>query len=129
MAQSYAGRLTAYHVEADGSLSNPIVWADLRGPTAPGAGGRPVSPDGICLDAEGAIWLASPGTREVLHARRDGTVDERIAVAAIPLACMLGGPERRTLFITSTESLDFRDRTAHGRIETVEVDVPGAGLP
>ncbi len=129
VAESYANRLTAYDVEADGSLSHRMVWADLHGPASSASGGRQVSPDGICLDAEGAVWLASPGTREILHVHRGGTVDERVPVDAIPLACMLGGPERRTLFITSTESLDFRDLTAHGRIETVEVHVPGAGLP
>ncbi len=53
----------------------------------------------------------------------------RIPLDTIPLACMLGGPERRTLYIATTESLDFRDRTARGRIETLQVDVAGAGLP
>jgi sugar lactone lactonase YvrE len=124
VAESYASRLTGYHVEVDGSLTGRRVWAQFD------AGSEPrVTPDGISLDAEGAVWAASPGSREVLRVREGGQVTQRLSLEAIPLACMLGGPERQTLFITTTESLDFNDRQARGRVETLPVDVPGAGWP
>ncbi len=75
------------------------------------------------------MWLASPNTRDVLRVHEGGEITNRIPIDTIPIACMLGGPERRTLFITTTESLDPNDSEARGRIETVQVDVPGAGLP
>ncbi len=86
-----------------------------------------MSPDGICLDTEGAVWAASPGTREVLRVCQGGEITERIKIEDLPLACMLGGSDRQTLFITSSESQD--PSKARGRIVTIEVDVPGAGWP
>jgi sugar lactone lactonase YvrE len=89
------------------------------------------TPDGICLDAEGAVWVASPGTREVLRVRDGGEVTERIPLEGRrPFACMLGGADRRTLFLC-TARMSFRDPTAprEAWIETVEVEVPGAGYP
>jgi sugar lactone lactonase YvrE len=120
VAESYAARISAFDIQADGSLSPARVWAQFD---------RSVTPDGICLDAEGAIWVASPGTRETFRVNANADVSDRISMETIPLACMLGGPERRTLFLLSTESLNPQDRQARGRIEAIEVDVPGAGLP
>jgi len=127
VAESYAARLTAFEIAPDGSLSGGRVWASLESAGAPG--GEQVTPDGISLDAEGALWVASPGTRDVLRVREGGEITERIPLGAIPVACMLGGPERRTLFIATAESLDPSDTGAVGRIEAIEVDVPGVGLP
>jgi sugar lactone lactonase YvrE len=123
IGESYASRLTAFDIVEDGSLSNRRVWAVLDKAT----------PDGICLDAEGAIWLASPISREVLRVREGGAVTQRIATPGQALACMLGGPDGRTLFVLTTdkvlrpvqESLDARS----GKVFTTRVDVPGAGLP
>jgi len=121
VGESFAARLTAFDIEADGSLRNRRVWATLDGAV----------PDGICLDAEGAIWVASPLSAEVLRVREGGAVTDRIRVEKQAFACMLGGPRRRHLFICTATSgdpavaLEKRD----GRIEVVEVDVPGAGLP
>jgi len=91
-----------------------------------------MSPDGICLDAEGAVWVASPVSGEVLRVREGGAVAARLRATQRPDACMLGGPERRTLFVC-TAPTHHRDklvaRAPSGRIEVVEVGVPGAGLP
>lgn len=127
VAESYAACLTAFTIEPDGSLSQRRVWAqfDDHGAFSEGQ----ITPDGICLDAEEAIWVASPNTRDVLRVREGGQIVNRIPVDTFPLACMLGGSERRTLFIATTESLNPGDAGAKGRIETVLVEVPGAGLP
>jgi sugar lactone lactonase YvrE len=89
IGESYASRLTAFDIAEDGSLSGRRVWATLNR----------AAPDGICLDAEGAIWLASPISREVIRVREGGEVTHRIATPGQALACMLGGQDRRTLFV------------------------------
>jgi sugar lactone lactonase YvrE len=127
VAESYAARLTAFSIEPDGSLSPGRVWAQFENPGDFGEG--QITPDGICLDADGAVWVASPNTRDVLRVREGAEITHRFSTDTIPLACMLGGPDRRTLFITTTESLDPSDSSARGRIETIRVDVSGAGLP
>jgi sugar lactone lactonase YvrE len=128
VAESYAARLTAFTIESDGSLAQRRVWAQFEDRGGALSEGQ-ITPDGICLDADGAVWLASPNTRDVLRVREGAAITHRIPIDTIPIACMLGGPERRTLFITTTESLDPNDSDAKGRIETMEVEVPGAGLP
>ena len=120
VGETWGGCLTAFDVAEDGSLSGRREWARMVGAV----------PDGICLDADGAIWVASPVVGVVLRLREGGEVTQRIEVEHEAFACMLGGPERRTLFICTAASSDpsrTHDRT--GRIERVEVDVPGAGLP
>lgn len=121
VGESFGGCLTAFDVAEDGTLHGRRPWAQLEGAV----------PDGICLDAEGAIWVASPiGGGGVLRVREGGEVLERVAVEHEAFACMLGGPERRTLFIcTAPDSNPAKTGDCRGRIEIVEVDVPGAGLP
>lgn len=121
VGESFAGRLTAFDIGDDGSLANRRVWAQLEGAV----------PDGICLDAEGAIWVASPTSNEVLRVREGGEVTDRIALDRGAFACMLGGRDRRTLFICTSQSSDPVDSAQQrsGRIESMRVDVPGAGLP
>jgi sugar lactone lactonase YvrE len=121
VAETMAARLTAFDVAADGSLTNRREWARLDGAV----------PDGICLDAEGGIWVASPISAEVLRVREGGAVTHRVSVETQAFACMLGGPDRRHLFVcTALDSEPSRCReTRSGRIEVVEVDVPGAGRP
>jgi sugar lactone lactonase YvrE len=121
VGESFGARLTAFDVGPDGALSNRRVWAQLEGAV----------PDGIALDAEGAIWVASPVSAAVLRVREGGEVTDRIEVETQTFACMLGGPERKTLFICTAGSSDPEEcrQQRNGRIETVDVDVPGAGLP
>lgn len=124
VAESYGQRLTAFDVAPDGTLGRRRVWAQLEG--------KGVGPDGICLDAQGAVWLASPVSREVLRVKEGGEVVERIVTDGQAVACMLGGDDRRTLFVltgrvlvTPQQSLAQRS----GAIWRTRVAVPGAGLP
>ncbi|MFC1869294.1 SMP-30/gluconolactonase/LRE family protein [Thermodesulfobacteriota bacterium] len=129
VAETLAARLTAFDIDPDGSLTHRRIWAqfDNRGFEAPLDFGR-ISPDGICLDADGAVWVASPSDRtEVLRVLEGGEITHRVKVKERPLAAMLGGPDRRTLFVC-TSSMGQR-RLRSGSIQTVHVEVPGAGLP
>ena len=121
VGESFAGRLTAFDIDDDGTLSNRRVWAQLEDAV----------PDGICLDAEGAIWVASPTSNEVLRVREGGEVTDRVSLDRGAFACMLGGDDRRTLLICTSHSSDPVDsaKQRSGRIESLRVDVPGAGLP
>ena len=122
VGETFAARLTAFSIGSDGSLSDRRDWAKLDGAV----------PDGVCLDAEGALWVASPRSREVLRVREGGEVTHRIRTENQAVACMLGGPERRTLFVLSCQVAHERDKSTalkSGRIESVGVEVPGAGLP
>jgi sugar lactone lactonase YvrE len=123
VAESFARCLTAFDIAADGSLSNRRVWA-------------PVGGDGICLDAEGAIWCSDVGGDQpvVTRVREGGEVLERIALDAACFACMLGGPDGKTLFLMAAEWRGiekmpelFRSRT--GKVLTMTTPVPHAGRP
>lgn len=124
VGETFGRRLTAFDINPDdGTLSNRRTWADVQ----------PATPDGICLDAEGAIWVASPVTNEFIRVKEGGEVTHRIPLSdgKSAYACMLGGEDRKTLFLCTSEG-DEQDRVAgrsRGWIETVRVDVPGAGLP
>jgi sugar lactone lactonase YvrE len=122
VGESMGGRVTAFDIDADGNLSNRREWAKLHGATV----------DGMCLDAERAVWTACPATGRCLRIREGGdVVDEVKGTHAGAYACMLGGPDRRTLYLcTAPSHVPDESRAAHqGRIEAVVVDVPGAGLP
>ena len=123
VAESWVHRLTAFDIADDGSLSNRRVWAEVDG-------------DGICLDAEGAIWCSgvSGGQPECLRVREGGEVLERIIHDAACFACMLGGADGKTLFLMNAEWRGvermgelFQSKT--GKIETVRVAAPHAGRP
>ena len=121
VAESFANRLTAYDVAGDGSLSNRRLWADLGTRT----------PDGICLDADGAIWVANPIINECFRVGEGGDILDVIETDNRCFACMLGGPDRRTLFmLTSRYSLAV-EAAVHrtGNVLVADVDVPGVGLP
>ncbi len=122
VAETFGKRLTGFDIAADGSLSRRRVWAALGG----------ASPDGICLDAAGAIWVASPTTREFLRVLEGGTITDRVPVDGQAIACALGGIDRRTLYMiighvggSAQQALEKRS----GRIEAMQVAVAGAGLP
>jgi sugar lactone lactonase YvrE len=122
VAESYGNRLTAFEIASDGSLSNQRVWADL------GDG----VPDGICLDAEGAVWYADAPNKRCVRVREGGEVLQTIDLDRGCFACMLGGLDRRTLFMVAREwrgleSTDDEERT--GQLLTAPVPTPGAGWP
>jgi sugar lactone lactonase YvrE len=121
VAESFGRRLTAFDIADDGSLSNRRVWADLGRRT----------PDGICLDAEGAIWVANPVTPECFRVAEGGEILDVIETDNRCFACMLGGPERRTLFmLTSQFSLAVEAAVRRtGNVLIADVETPGAGLP
>ena len=127
VAESYGWRLTAFDISPDGSLSNQRVWARLP---------EDVHPDGIALDAEGAVWLANPensdGRPTVLRVREGGEIVETVALDdSFAYAVMLGGPQRRHLFINASGHLDPEDlaRNPSATLRVVEVTVPGTGTP
>ena len=112
--------LADYDIAADGRLT-------LRGRF-----GSMKSPDGICLDAEGAVWVAAFEEDSFIRLDRQGRELQRIEVPGRrALACVLGGPERRTLFCLSaaTSYEELRQRKSSSRIDAVEVAIPGAGNP
>ncbi len=125
VAESWAQRLTAFDLQPDGSLANRRVWAEL------GAG---CAPDGIGLDAEGAVWVADAGGKRAIRVREGGEILEEISAGDLDvIACALGGDDGRTLFLCTTS--DFRlmpdeaVKTRPARILTGRVDVPHAGRP
>ncbi len=121
MAETLAGRLTAFDVGDDGELSGRRVWAALRRCT----------PDGICLDDAGRVWVANAIAPECLLVAEGGEIVSRVQTSQTCFACMLGGSDRRTLYMmtapTSTESVASSRRA--GRIEQARVEVRGVGLP
>jgi sugar lactone lactonase YvrE len=112
--ETFAARLTAFDINDDGTLKNRRIWANLRS----------IAPDGISLDADGGIWVAAPGRHRVARVLEGGKITNKIKVETDAYACMLGGDEGTTLFITTAN--ETRDR---GQIEYIEVEVPKAGLP
>ncbi len=129
VAESGGMRLTAFAVAADGTLSDRRTYAEL----VPEPDGVPVAPpDGICLDAEGAVWVADPIGARVFRVREGGEVTDSIRFAGvIPVACVLGGPDRRTLLmcVAADWKRDVVTQVRSGRIDACTVDVPGAGRP
>jgi sugar lactone lactonase YvrE len=122
VAESTGRRLTSFAVARDGTLSERRVFAErLDGP-----------PDGICLDAEGGVWTSMTLAHQFDRIVEGGEVTDRIPVGdRIALACALGGPERRTLFMLSSTSA-YPERLAGtklSRLDAATVDIPGAGLP
>jgi sugar lactone lactonase YvrE len=123
VGETLGHRLTAFDIKEDSALSNRRVWAQL--PSS-------VSPDGICLDADGGVWCANPeGEDSVVRVREGGEITDRIRIDTHAYAVMLGGPERRHLFISASGSHDPAEIHRHpsASFQVVEVDVPGAGLP
>ncbi|MCY4426423.1 MAG: SMP-30/gluconolactonase/LRE family protein [Halieaceae bacterium] len=123
VGQSSSPELLGFDLASDGELSGRHVYALLpEGAIA----------DGICVDLEGALWVASPLTREFIRVRRGGEVTHRISTGErYAIACMLGGEHRKTLFCMTCAgiSLSASAEELGGRIETMTVEVPGAGWP
>jgi sugar lactone lactonase YvrE len=123
LAESLLGRLIAFDIAADGTLSNRRVWAEGIGV------------DGICLDAEGAVWAGGPGgDAACIRVAEGGEILDRVELDRSPFASMLGGPDGRTLFIVATEwrGLDKMEEVLAartGQVLAVEAPAPRAGWP
>jgi sugar lactone lactonase YvrE len=114
VGETYGGCLTAFDIDTDGSLSDRRTWASFVDAV----------PDGLCLDVENAVWAASPISREVVRVHEGGRVSQRIKFKQNVYACMLGGDEKRILFVATSSGVP-----GSGQIDMVPVDVAGAGLP
>jgi sugar lactone lactonase YvrE len=122
VAESYGNRLTAFDIAADGGLSNRRVWADL------GDG----APDGICLDAEKAVWYGDVPNERCVRVREGGEVLQTIDLDRGCFACMLGGADGRTLFLTANEwrgASNTLDSAPAGQVLTARAPAPRAGWP
>jgi sugar lactone lactonase YvrE len=121
IGETMGSRLTAFDVGADGTLSNRRVWAQFEfTPT-----------DGMCLDADGQIWYANAIAKQVTRVKEGGEVTATATTTQNSFACMLGGDDRRTLYVMTAPTSDrfkIADVT-RGRIEMVQVETPGAGEP
>jgi sugar lactone lactonase YvrE len=122
VAESYASKLTAFEIAADGSLTNRRTWADTPGD----------HPDGICLDAEGAVWYADVGSKHCVRVREGGEVLRTVELDRGCFACMLGGEDGRMLFIVAQEwggpeNMQTGQRT--GQLITAQAPAPAAGWP
>ncbi len=118
VAETLGHRLTAFDIRDDGSLTNRRIWAELP---------QTIGPDGICLDAAGGIWCANPeGQDSVVRVLEGGKVTHRLALGVNAYAVMLGGPEGKHLFISTSESHDPETirRSPSANIRVVEVGIP-----
>ena len=116
VAETFGQRLTAFRIAADGSLAERRLWAALPG----------LSPDGICQDAEGAIWVASPRSKEFVRVCEGGLITDRIASQLPAIACALGGPDGHSLFMVTGRVAPAEVALAArcGRIDVTRVAVP-----
>ena len=121
LAESYGERLTAFDIAADGSLSGRRVWAEAGDDF----------PDGICLDADGALWYADVPGKHCVRVREGGGLLQTIELDRGCFACALGGPAGRTLFMMAAEFSDAASMAGPrtGRVVTTEAPAPGIGWP
>jgi sugar lactone lactonase YvrE len=123
VADSYGHRLVGFDIAEDGGLSGRRDWAGLGDGT----------PDGICTDAEGAVWYADVPNRNCVRVTEGGSVEQVVELDRGGFACALGGPDGTTLFIVAAEWQGMTDaelvRPGSGQVLTTQVDVPGAGWP
>jgi sugar lactone lactonase YvrE len=121
VAESYANRLTAFEITPDGSLSNRRVWADL------GDG----VPDGICADAENAVWYGDVPNKRCVRVREGGEALRTIELDRGCFACALGGPDRATLFMAANQWRGPASmfNASAGQVLTVPAPASGAGWP
>jgi sugar lactone lactonase YvrE len=122
IAESHGKKLTAFDIDDNGLLSKKRTWADLKDGV----------PDGICIDAEGAVWYADVPNKRCVRVLEGGEALQQITVDRGCFACMLGGPDRKTLFILAAEWHGFEKMMADsrtGRLLSVETQVGGVGRP
>jgi sugar lactone lactonase YvrE len=121
VAESYAHVLTAFDITPGGSLANRRVWADL---------GEAAAPDGICLDAEGAVWYADVGNHRCVRVREGGEVLQTVDTGLGCFSCAVGGPDGRTLFMVVADwakGPEMFTGAPTGRVLSLELATPAAG--
>jgi sugar lactone lactonase YvrE len=121
VGETNGNRLSAFDIAPDGALGPRRDWAAWDP-----AHGR-VAPDGICADAEGAIWVADPAGNRAIRVREGGEIVQVVEVGTGVYACALGGADRRTLFLCAAPGFHERDRrdTREAEVLALRVDVPG----
>jgi len=132
VGETLGERLTAYDIEANGDLSHQRTWAKLE----------KMTPDGITIDAEGAVWVPSPVSGSIYRVLEGGEITDEIHLETQAYACKIGGVDRKTLFMTTSDPLpqlfeimglpfekDEAKAKVGGRIEYCDVAIPGAGRP
>jgi sugar lactone lactonase YvrE len=129
LVEAHAGCITAFDVSPSGDLTRRRLFAVIRPDTG---GASSAHPDGMCLDAGGAVWVCEIAGRRVMRILEGGQVQQSIPFRVrTPIACVLGGEERRSLYVCASGGGDTRDlaTTKTGSIVVATVDVPGAGRP
>jgi sugar lactone lactonase YvrE len=121
VGESMGGNYTAFTIQADATLTDRRVWAEVPGK----------APDGCALDAEGAIWMADAVGAGCFRVAEGGEILDSVEASQPVFACMLGGPDRTTLYLLTAPGFgeDVCAGKGLGKIEVTEVDVPGAGYP
>ena len=123
VADSYRHNLVAFDIGADGGLGRRRIWADLGDGT----------PDGICVDAQNAVWYADVPAKRCVRVAEGGAVLQTVELDRGGFACALGGPGMATLFIVAAEwrGMATSEMVApgSGQVLATDVDVPGAGWP
>jgi sugar lactone lactonase YvrE len=147
VGETLAGKLTSFEISSDGLLENRKTWATIASPIVlgfikflrklgvvfPETGGSSkfYVPDGICLDEKNGIWVASPTSSSVIRVEKGGKITNEIKTPKNAYACMLGGTDRKTLYILVAESsdADICRASPKGEIYSTEVNIAGSGSP
>ena len=150
VAETLGAKLTSFDIEDNGELTNRKLWARtsplfslliIKSLSSLGFDLSKIDfskysknlhvPDGICLDEKNGIWIASPTTKAVVRIEKGGNITDKINTPKGAFACMLGGKERKTLYVIISNSSDPEEAQAspEGEIHSIEVEIPGVGKP
>lgn len=150
IGETLGAKLTSFDIEDNGELTNRKLWArtsplfslliikflssmgfDLSKVDFSKYSKNLHVPDGICLDEKNGIWIASPTTKAVVRIEKGGNITDTINTPKGAFACMLGGKERKTLYVIISNSSDPEEAQAspEGEIHSIEVEIPGVGKP
>jgi sugar lactone lactonase YvrE len=134
--ETFGNRVSAFDINEDGSLANRRVWAAFAPPPTEKALDKmlpqvAVAPDGCCLDADGALWIADGLGGRAIRVREGGTIDDEVPAGTGVFACMLGGTDGRTLFLCTAPDFDENNRknAREARLMAARVGTPRAGRP
>jgi sugar lactone lactonase YvrE len=116
VAETFAHRISSFGLDARGRMTSRRLWAGLGEHT----------PDGICMDVDGALWVASPVTGTLMRVKQGGTILDWCRTRGTPYACMLGGDDRRTLYVCTSETDDPREAAKR---KSAESSRPGSPSP